>query len=72
MIQLSSPTKTDDLTIRFFFVYLRICRGLLQALGFEVIATSQDYKATIPVAADLTAMDKTITRLIEEAKVPAR
>jgi hypothetical protein len=45
---------------------------LLQALGFEVIATSQDYKATIPVAADLTAMDKTITRLIEEAKVPAR
>jgi thiol-disulfide isomerase/thioredoxin len=41
------------------------CLGLLQGLGFEVFGTSQDFKATIPVAADLEAMNETITRLLE-------
>mmetsp|Transcript_45871 Transcript_45871/g.53038 ORF Transcript_45871/g.53038 Transcript_45871/m.53038 type:complete len:1282 (-) Transcript_45871:153-3998(-) len=40
--------------------------GLMQALGFEVIGTYQDFKASIPVTADLIAMEKRITQLIED------
>lgn len=40
--------------------------GLMQALGFEVIGTYQDFKASIPVTTNLVAMEKRITRLIEE------
>jgi hypothetical protein len=40
--------------------------ALLQGLGFEVFGTSQDFKATIPVAADLEAMTSTIERLLKD------
>jgi len=40
--------------------------GLLQSLGFEVIATSRDFEASIPVAANLTSMDTRITRLLDD------
>jgi hypothetical protein len=39
--------------------------GLLQSLGFEVFGTSQDFKATIPVASDLEYVNKIITQLLE-------
>ena len=42
--------------------------GLMQALGFEVIGTYQDFKASIPVTTNLVAMEKRITRLIEETE----
>jgi hypothetical protein len=41
---------------------------LLEALGFEVGGTSQDFKANIPVSADLRRMDESITRLMEQAR----
>jgi len=34
---------------------------LLQALGFEVVGTYQDFKASIPVAANMIAMEKKIS-----------
>jgi hypothetical protein len=40
--------------------------GLLQGLGFEVLGTSQDCKATFPVTADLEAMTSTIERLLND------
>jgi hypothetical protein len=38
---------------------------LLESLGFEVYGTSQDFMATIPLAADLDAMEKQINDLLE-------
>ena len=43
--------------------------GLIQSLGFEVVGTSQDFEASIPVAADLSAMDTKITELIDDLMV---
>lgn len=40
--------------------------GLIQSVGFEVIGTSRDFEASIPLAADLQRMDATITKLIED------
>jgi hypothetical protein len=40
--------------------------GLLQALGFEVVVTSHDFKATIPVPSDLTAMKQRIAQLLDD------
>jgi nucleoredoxin len=42
--------------------------ALLETLGFEVSATSQDFMANIPVAADLTTMNKSITQVMEKSK----
>jgi hypothetical protein len=63
--------RRADHSFEYFHLFF-FCRGLLQALGFEVVGTSQDFKASIPVAADLTAMDDAITQLLQEASVPAR
>jgi hypothetical protein len=41
---------------------------LLEALGFEVVGTSQDFKANIPVSADLQRMDESITHLMQKAR----
>lgn len=38
---------------------------LLETLGFEVYGTSQDFMATIPLAADLDTMEKQINDLLE-------
>lgn len=38
---------------------------LLESLGFEVYGTSQDFMATIPLIADLDAMEKQINRILE-------
>lgn len=38
---------------------------LLQSIGFEVFGTSQDFKATIPVASDLDNMNERIAHLLE-------
>ena len=43
--------------------------GLIQTLGFEVIGTSRDFEASIPVAANLKSMDTKITQLINDLKV---
>jgi Thioredoxin-like/PUB domain len=43
--------------------------GLLRALGFEVVATHQDFKATIPVCTDLTRMEDSISKVMHEMKV---
>lgn len=40
--------------------------GLIQSLGFEVIGTSRDFEASIPVAANLNTMDTKITQLIDD------
>jgi Thioredoxin-like/PUB domain len=40
--------------------------GLLQALGFEVVSTSHDFKATIPVSAEVEAMEQRIVQLIQD------
>ncbi len=40
--------------------------GLIQSVGFEVIGTSRDFEASIPLAADLHSMDATITKLIKD------
>lgn len=40
--------------------------GLIQSIGFEVIATSRDFEASIPLAADLQRMHATITKLIQD------
>jgi hypothetical protein len=42
--------------------------GLIQSLGFEVIGTSRDFEASIPVAANLKTMDTKITQLINDLK----
>jgi len=42
---------------------------LIQSLGFEVIGTSRDFEASIPIAADLSAMDHKLTQLIDDLKV---
>jgi len=39
--------------------------ALLQALGFEIFGTSQEFKATIPLSRDLDEMNQTISRLID-------
>ena len=39
-----------------------------EALGFEVSATSQDFKANIPVATDLVNMNESIAQVMEKAK----
>lgn len=41
---------------------------LLQSVGFDLIGTYQDFKASIPVTADLIAMEKNLLQLIEETK----
>eukprot|EP00529_Nitzschia_sp_RCC80_P008571 CAMPEP_0113452064 /NCGR_PEP_ID=MMETSP0014_2-20120614/6657_1 /TAXON_ID=2857 /ORGANISM="Nitzschia sp." /LENGTH=1224 /DNA_ID=CAMNT_0000343431 /DNA_START=191 /DNA_END=3866 /DNA_ORIENTATION=- /assembly_acc=CAM_ASM_000159 len=40
--------------------------GLLQSLGFEVVVTSHDFKATIPVPNDPKAMEERISQLIDD------
>ena len=40
--------------------------GLLQSLGFEVVVTSHDFKATIPVPSDPKAMEERISQLIDD------
>ncbi|KAG7362661.1 thioredoxin-like protein [Nitzschia inconspicua] len=45
---------------------------LLEALGFEVVGTSQDFKAHIPVSADLRSMDESITQLMQQARTVAK
>lgn len=42
--------------------------GLLQSLGFEVIGTYQDFEASIPLGADLVAMDAKMTELVDDLK----
>lgn len=39
--------------------------GLLQGIGFDISFTSQDFKATIPVGADLDAMTQRLVHLLE-------
>ncbi|KAL3923498.1 MAG: hypothetical protein SGILL_001624 [Bacillariaceae sp.] len=46
--------------------------SLLEALGFEVSATSQDFKANIPVSTDLTGMNESIKQVMEKAKAVCR
>mmetsp|Transcript_26122 Transcript_26122/g.61351 ORF Transcript_26122/g.61351 Transcript_26122/m.61351 type:complete len:1311 (-) Transcript_26122:939-4871(-) len=41
---------------------------LIQSLGFEIVGTSRDFEASIPVAADLNAMNIKITGLIDNLK----
>lgn len=43
--------------------------GLLRALGFEVVATNQDFRATIPLSNDLEIMEETISSIIHDMKV---
>jgi len=43
--------------------------GLIQSLGFEVLGTGKDFEGSIPVAADLNAMETRITQLIDDLKV---
>ena len=38
---------------------------LLESMGFEVFGTSQDFKASIPVSADLERMNASIEGLLE-------
>ena len=40
--------------------------GLLQSLGFEVFGTSLDFKACIPVSADLGKVNDTISHLLKD------
>ena len=45
--------------------------GLLQDIGFEVHSSPrQDFKATIPVGADLDAMTERLTHLLESIATP--
>lgn len=45
--------------------------GLLQGVGFEVHSSPrQDFKATIPVSADLDAMTERLTHLLESIATP--
>ena len=39
--------------------------GLLQGIGFDISFSSQDFKATIPVGADLDAMTQRLVHLLE-------
>lgn len=45
---------------------------LLEALGFEVVVTNQDFKANIPVSADLRNMDESISHLMQNAGAIAK
>jgi len=40
--------------------------SILQSLGFEIIGSSQDFKAVIPVSVDLEAATRTLSRLSED------
>lgn len=42
--------------------------GLLQAFGFEVAGTSQDFKASIPVGTDVEVMDQRISQMMKDLK----
>lgn len=44
---------------------------LLEALGFEVVGTNQDFKASIPVSADLRGIDERITNMMQQAQAIA-
>jgi hypothetical protein len=41
---------------------------LIQSLGFEVLGTSRDFEASIPVAANLKTIDTKLTQLINDLK----
>jgi hypothetical protein len=43
--------------------------GLLRALGFEVVATNQDFRANIPLSSDLAIMEESILTIMHDLKV---
>jgi hypothetical protein len=43
--------------------------ALLRALGFEVVATNQDFRANIPVSSDLEIMEETISTIMHDMNV---
>ena len=65
----SSKFRTLKLSNKVADQITRVEGGLklLQCLGFELFATNQDFKATIPVSLDLDETIRTIERLLEGA-----